>query len=533
MEPQVRTLVDISQSPAAMQSHADMVLEHARWATTVFQRYDRETTMAIVDAVADVAHANAGFYADWAVKETGFGVAKHKKLKNELTAHSLVDYYRDHDYINYRVNEENNIIEIPRPAGVVFALTPSTNPISTLNYKIIIALLTRNAIVISPHPAARECCIDAAKKLAAAAVQAGAPEGVIQIIEKPNIPLVETFMSSEKTNVILATGGTAMVRAAYSSSNPAIGVGPGNAPVFVDSSADINQAAKHIISSKSFDNSVLCTNESVLITLPEVEKQLTQALRASGAYICDEDDVEKIRRFLFHDRGFNIECIGRDATWIAAECGVRVPNNTKILVTPIKQIGVEEKLSREKLCPVLAMITAANQNQAIALAKAVLRMIGAGHSAAIHSKDEATAIKFASAVEVYRVVVNAPCSQGAAGYGTGLPPTFTIGTGYFGRSSIGENVGPQHLVHWTRMAYNTDELANFACYREMRPELDGPLPVAPSDGVPGSSQPQRAIRPVSSSGQNTSDKQQPVLDSTARDQIRQIIAEELRDILKK
>jgi len=530
MEPQVRTLVDISQTPAAMQGHADMVLEHARWATTVFQRYDRPTTMAIVDAVADIAYENAGFYADWAVKETGFGVAEHKKLKNELTTHSLVDYYRDQDYINYRIDEASNIIEIPRSAGVIFALTPSTNPISTLNYKIIIALLTRNAIVISPHPAARECCIDAAKKLSAAAVRAGAPEGVIQIIENPTIPLVETFMSSEKTNVILATGGTAMVRAAYSSSNPAIGVGPGNAPVFVDSSADITQAAKHIVSSKSFDNSILCTNESVLITLPEVEKQLVQALRASGAYICDQDDVEKVRRFLFHERGFNIECIGRDATWIARECGIRVPGNTKILVAPITQIGVEEKLSREKLCPVLAMNVAANQNQAIALARAVLRMTGAGHSAAIHSKDEATAIKFASAVEVYRVVVNAPCSQGAAGYGTGLPPTFTIGTGFYGRSSIGENIGPQHLVHWTRMAYSTDETADFARYREIRPGHDGPLPIAPSDGVPGSTRSQKLNSP---GPQSIPTRQDTALDIETRNQIRQIIAEELRDILKK
>jgi acyl-CoA reductase-like NAD-dependent aldehyde dehydrogenase len=527
MEPQIRTLVDISQTPAAMQGQADMMLERARWATTVFQRYDRSATQAIADAVAATAHENAAYYADWAVKETGFGVAAHKKLKNELTAHTLVDYYRDHDYINYRIDESNKIIEIPRPAGVIFALTPSTNPIATLNYKTIIALLTRNAIVISPHPAARECCIDAANKLAASAVAAGAPEGVIQIIEQPTIPLVETFMSSEKTNVILATGGTAMVRAAYSSSNPAIGVGPGNAPVFVDSSADITQAAKDIVSSKSFDNSVLCTNESVLITLPEVEKQLVQALRASHAYICDEEDVEKVRRFLFHERGFNIECIGRDATWIAKECGVRVPNNTKILVTPITHIGVEEKLSREKLCPVLAMHVAANQNQAIALAKAVLRMTGAGHSAAIHSKNEETAVRFASSVEVYRVVVNAPCSQGAAGYGTSLPPTFTIGTGFFGRSSVGENIGPQHLVHWTRMAYNVEEHADLGRYRELSPEFGGPLAVAPSDGVPGTTRPRSAVPP------STPSRHDAGLDKPTRDQIRQIIVEELRDILNK
>ncbi|GJL82613.1 MAG: aldehyde dehydrogenase [marine bacterium B5-7] len=527
MEPQIRNLVDISSTAAALQGHADILLERARWATTVFQRYDRQTTMNIVDAVAKTAHENAAYYAEWAVRETGFGVVEHKKLKNELTAYPLVDYYRDEDYVNFKIDEARKIVEIPRPAGVVFALTPSTNPIATVNYKIIIALMTRNAIVISPHPAARECCVDAANKLAAAAVAAGAPEGVIQIIDKPTIPLVETFMASEKTNVILATGGTAMVRAAYSSSNPAIGVGPGNAPVFVDSSADVVEAAKHIVNSKSFDNSILCTNESVLITLPEIEKQLIQALRAAHAYICDEDDVTRLRRLLFHERGFNIECIGRDATWIANECGIRVPGNTRILIAPITHIGVEEKLSREKLCPVLAMHVASNRNQAIALAKATLRMTGAGHSAAIHAQDEQVTIKFANSVEVYRVVVNAPCSQGAAGYETHLPPTFTIGTGYFGRSSVGENIGPHHLVHWTRMAYNTKESMNVDRYRELSQGFNGPLPTAPSDGVPGSASARRVVTATVHS-QNSNQ-----VDATTREQIRRIIAEELRDILKK
>ncbi len=527
MEPQIRTLVDISGTPAALQGQADIVLERARWATTVFQRYDRASTMAIVDAVARAAHENAARYAKWAVEETGFGVVEHKKRKNELTAQPLVDFYRDDDFVNYRIDERRGIVEIPRPAGVIFALTPSTNPVCTVNYKILIALMTRNAIVLSPHPAARECCVDAAKTLAAAATAAGAPEGVIQVIEHPTIPLVETFMASEKTNVILATGGTSMVRAAYSSSNPAIGVGPGNAPVFVDASADVTAAARLIVESKSFDNSILCTNESVLITLPQVEKQLVQALRAAHAYVCSDEDVEALRRFLFHERGFNIESIGRDATWIAAECGIRVPNNTKILVAPITQIGVEERLSREKLCPVLAMHVAANHDQALAMAKAVLRMTGAGHSAAIHTRDEASALRFARTVEAYRVVVNAPCSQGAAGYGTGLPPTFTIGTGYFGRSSVGENIGPGHLVHWTRLAYGDGESPDLDAYRALGSAFDGPLPPAPSDGVPGSPRPRQVA------GGTAAAVRRDDIDQAVRAQIRQIIAEELRDILKK
>jgi len=522
MEPQVRDLVDISSSHAALSGRADLLLEKARWAAQIFQRFDRDATMAIVDAVAETAHQNAGKYADWAVEETGFGVAAHKKIKNEMSAHPLVDYYRNDDFVNLRIDETSKILEMPRPAGVIMALTPSTNPIATINFKILISLMTRNAIVISPHPAACACSVDAARALAESAMAAGAPEGVIQIIEDPTIPLVEELMRSPKTSVILATGGTPMVRSAYSSSNPAIGVGPGNAPVMVDSSADIDKAARRIVESKSFDNSALCTNESVLIALADIDSRLRQSLKQSKVYICSDDDVERLRRYLFHDGGFNIECLGRDAGWIAQECGIRVPNGTLVLLAPINHIGVEEPLSREKLCPVLAYYVAKNRSQAIAQARAVLRYSGAGHSAAIHSGDEQVVMDFSSAMEVYRVVVNAPCSQGAAGFQTALAPTYTIGTGFFGHSSIGENIGPQHLVHWTRIAYNSDDSEAFGNYQNLEPDFSGPLAQAPADGVPGSSVSQRQhIGPVSGG------------DEITRTELRRMIAEELRAALRK
>ncbi|WP_299848449.1 aldehyde dehydrogenase family protein [uncultured Roseovarius sp.] len=525
MEPALfNSLIDISESPAARRGQADLMLERARWAATVFDRYDRDTTMRIVDAVAEAAHAHAAEFAEKVVAESGFGVAEHKKIKNELTAKPLVEFYRDQDYVNPRVDEARKIIEIPRPAGVVFALTPSTNPIATINYKVLLCLMTRNAIVMSPHPAVRETSIEAVTMLARAAEEAGAPAGIIQVLEKPSIPLVDTFMESEKTNVILATGGTPMVRAAYSSGNPAVGVGPGNAPVFVDASADIAKAAQRVVASKSFDNSVLCTNESVLITLSEVENQLKMALKSAGAYICSEEDTEVLRRFLFHPRGFNIEAIGRDAAWIAQECGIRVPANTKILVAPITLIGVEEPLSREKLCPVLSMHVAKTRAQALSQARAVLRLAGAGHSAAIHTRDEASVMEYASMVEVYRVVVNAPCSQGAAGFATNLAPTFTIGTGFFGRSSIGENVGPQHLVHWTRVAYNSEADEPFGNYHGIGRGFRGALPSAPADGVPG------VTRSAPSTPQPSAASS---MDNITKDELRRLIAAELRDLLRK
>ena len=527
MEPEIRTLIDISGTPAAMQGRADMMLERAHWASSVFRRYDRARTMAIVEAVAAAAHESAGRYAEWAVEETGFGVAAHKKIKNELTAKPLVDFYRDADYVNPRVDAHRRIVEIPEPAGVIFALAPSTNPIATLNFKVLLSLMTRNAVVFSPHPAARACCVDAAGQLMDAARTAGAPEAVIQILEAPSIPMVEAFMRSPRTSVILATGGTAMVRAAYSSSNPAIGVGPGNAPVYVDASADLKKAARRVLDSKSFDNSVLCTNESVLITLPDQERPLGHALRSSGGYICTSEETGRVRRFLFHARGFNVEAIGRDAVWIAQECGIRVPNGTRVLLTPVSQIGVEEPLSREKLCPVLALHVARNREQAMAQARAVLTLSGAGHSAAVHAEEERVVMRYASTVPAYRVVVNAPCSQGAAGFATNLAPSFTIGTGYFGKSSIGENIGPKHLVHWTRIAYSNDPEEIFGNFDGLTPSFEGPLPEAPSDGVPGSP------RPAPYGTQTAGATASGGVDGVAREELRRLIAEELHDLLKK
>ncbi|MEY2503484.1 MAG: hypothetical protein QOI07_3821 [Verrucomicrobiota bacterium] len=525
MDPQIADLVDISQSRTALHAQADMMLERGKWAAEIFQRYDRPSTHAIAEAVARAAHAKAGEYAEWAVRETGFGVAAHKKLKNELTSLPFLDYYREWDFVNPRFDPQSKIVEVPRPAGVIFALLPSTNPISTLNFKSLSALLTRNAIVLSPHPAARECCVDAARHLAKAAEAAGAPDGIIQVVERPVMPLIEEFMRSDKTDVILATGGTAMVRSAYSSSNPAIGVGPGNAPVYVDATADLREAADHIADSKSFDNSILCTNESVLITVEDVEKNLKRELQRAGCHICSAEEVAALRHCLFHERGFNVEMVGRDATWIAERAGFKVAAKTRVLIAPIGLIGVDEPLSKEKLCPVLALFVAQDRRRALGMARAVLRLSGAGHSAAIHCRDPQTILDFGACVEAYRVVVNAPCSQGAAGFATNLAPTFTIGTGFFGRSSVGENVGPQHLVHWTRIALHKEatELAENLSRSSLA--YPGPLPAAPSDGVPRTAvgaPPTATLRKVA---RGDAAKEE------LREEIRRIIADELRQAL--
>lgn len=503
--------------PDQAEAIARMKIERAGWAVRAFARFDRAAVMKVSRAVAEVAFSQAQHYAAWAVRETGMGVVEHKKLKNELSSHALIDFYENTDLVNPRVDEARRMVEIPKPAGIILALTPATNPISTLYYKTIIALLGRNAIVFSPHPLARDCCCDAAAKLEAAAVAAGAPAGLIQCIEQPSVPLVQALMASPKIQVILATGGGAMVRAAYSSGNPAIGVGPGNAPVYVDPSADLNTAARRIVDSKAFDNSVLCTNESVLITLEKSRQQLERALRAAGAHICSEAETSKLRDWLFPEGHLNTAAVGKSAEWIAQQAGFRVVGSIRTLVAPVSHLGIEEPLTKEKLCPVLTFASAASFEGATSMAQMVLRVTGSGHSAAFHGEDRQRAMLFANALPVYRVVVNAPCSQGAAGFATHLAPSFMIGTGYFGRSSVGENIGPQHLVHWTRLAWNSDASVPFGDFSEVRAPFDN------GDGVSAPS-----FKPSPPAATTAVDEGS----SIDRDVLRQLILQELRQLTR-
>jgi acetaldehyde dehydrogenase/alcohol dehydrogenase len=442
-------------SGTAATYRARQMLARAHWAAGAFACYDRASVLRIAEAVATAAHGQARRYAEWAVRETGFGVAEHKAIKNEACSLGVFERYRDHDYVSPRADAESKIVSLPRPAGVVLALTPSTNPVCSVFFKVILALLTRNAIVVSPHPMAKECCADAARLLAATATQAGAPDGVIQVVEDVTIPLIEALMADPVTSVIVATGGTAVVRAAHRSGNPALGVGPGNVPVLVDATADLAAAAQLITDSKAFDNSVLCTNESVLIAEEAVAGQLLREMRRRQAVLLDEAGRDKLRDFLFPAGRLNGEAIGKDAAWIAARAGLRVPPRTRVLLVPFDLVLPEEPFAREKLCPVLGVVTAESAARGIEAARAVIRIGGAGHSAAIHSRDPRVIMRFAERVPVLRVAVNAGNSTGSAGLDTNLALSMTLGTGFAGRSSIGENLQPRHLVNWARVAYNS------------------------------------------------------------------------------
>jgi acetaldehyde dehydrogenase/alcohol dehydrogenase len=510
---------------------ARQMLARAHWAASAFASYDRGTVLRIAEAVATAAHAESSRYAQWAVKETGFGVAEHKTIKNQACSLGVFERYRDEDFVSPRVDPVARIVSLPRPAGVILALTPSTNPVCSVFFKTILALLTRNAIVISPHPMARACCADAALVLAEAATRAGAPDGVISVVQDPTVRLVETLMADPLTDVIVATGGTAMVRAAYRSGNPALGVGPGNVPVLVDATADITAAARRIVASKAFDNSVLCTNESVLIVEEGVREQLLREMQRQHAAMLDEAGRDKLRAYLFPDGLLNGDAIGKDAAWIADQAGVRVPPRTKLLLAPVDLVVPEEPFCREKLSPVLGVVTVRGAWHGIEAARAVVRIGGAGHSAAIHSENPETIMRYAARVPVLRVSVNVVNSTGSAGLDTNLAPSMTLGTGFVGRSSIGENLEPRHLVNWTRAAYNSDASVAFGDFAGIAPwqAPAGPVPAYPvASNLPG----RDGAGPSETAGGGASETASGGIPDSVRAQLRALIIEELQQLVQ-
>ena len=522
-------------------AHAGHLLERARWAARAYADYDHAAVSAIVTAVADAGYAAAERFAEAAVSETEMGVAEHKVAKNRACSRGVLEHYRGEDLISPRIDTARKIVEIPRPAGVVLAITPTTNPVSTVYFKVMLSLMTRNAVVVAPHPRAKQCSADAARLLADAAVSAGAPDGIVQVVDEPSIPLVEALMADERTDVIVATGGTGVVRAAYSSGNPALGVGPGNVPVFVDASADVNAAARRIVDSKAFDNSVLCTNESVLIAVDAAAGPLLAQLKRCGSVLLDEAGRDRLRDFLFPDGRLNGEAIGKDASWIAARAGLRVPPRTKVLLAPFRLVLPEEPFAREKLSPVLGVVTTASADRGIEAARAVIRIGGAGHSAAIHSQDPRTVLRFAERVPVLRIAVNAGNSTGSAGLDTNLAPSMTLGTGFAGRSSIGENLEPKHLVNWARVAYHSAADVPFGDFTGLATghPPDGPVPPYPlasnQPGAPGlapAAAPGPAGGPGGSAGHGSRDTAAGALPDAVREQLRALIIEELSQLIK-
>jgi acyl-CoA reductase-like NAD-dependent aldehyde dehydrogenase len=503
-------LIDVHTADPPGAPRARTMLARARWAATAFAGYDAARTRRVVEAVADVAYQNAERFAVAAVEETGMGVPEHKRRKNEACSRGLVERYAVGDYVDARVDAGEKIVSVPRPAGVVLALTPSTNPVATVYFKVLLALMTRNAVVVSPHPMARRTCAEAVHLLARAAVAAGAPDGCLQVVEEPTIPLIEALMRDPGVDVIVATGGTAVVRAAYRSGNPALGVGPGNVPALVDASADVARAAACLAESKAFDHSILCTNESVAIAEAAVADAFARELGRQGAHVLDEEATGRVRAACYPEGRINTALAGKSAAALAEAAEVRVPKGTRVLVAPFAMVVPEEPLAHEKLFPLLGLVRVPDAMRGIDAARALLRIGGGGHSAVIHSRDPRTVLAYGAAVKVLRVAVNAPGSTGSAGLDTHLAPSMTIGTGFFGRSSLTENLQPQHLVQWTRLAYASDPAVAFDDFSGLEPWSARPEPVP-------------VARPDAGAGAGAGD--------LTREEVRRLILDELRELI--
>ena len=413
---------------------------------------------AITTAIAKAFAAASAELADLAVRETGFGNVEDKITKNQFASQAVLEAIKDMKTVGIlREHPERKLWEVGVPVGVIAAIVPSTNPTSTICYKAMIALKAGNSIVFSPHPKALECSLRAAKIVAQAAASAGAPAGSIGCLSLASMVGTQELMSAPEVCMILATGGPAMVRSAYSSGKPAIGVGAGNGPAYIHHSADVKHAIDCILRSKSFDNGTVCASEQSIIVEKDMENQVRQEAQNRGFYFMNMDEAGKLAKLLFRPNGtLNPEIVGKKATLLAEMAGFTVPCTTKILVAREQEAGPTRPYSMEKLCPVLAFFVMPDEDSVLQKAIEVLTHEGSGHTFAIHCTDEAVIRKFALQIPVSRFLVNTPAALGGIGQSTGLFPALTLGCGAVGGSSSSNNISPLDLINIRRVAWGLD-----------------------------------------------------------------------------
>ena len=440
-------------------------LERCRQAQSVFAEYTQEQVDKIFKAAAVAANKMRISLAKMAVEETGMGIVEDKVIKNHYAAEYIYNAYKDTRTCGViETDEAFGIQRIAEPIGVVAAVIPTTNPTSTAIFKTLICLKTRNAIVISPHPRAKKCTIAAARVVLEAAVEAGAPEGLISWIEQPSLELTNQLM--READLILATGGPGMVKAAYSSGKPALGVGPGNTPAVIDDSADILLAVSSVIHSKTFDNGMICASEQSVVVLDSVYDAVRAEFAARGCHLLTAEETEKLRGTILVNGALNAKIVGQSAHTIATMAGVDVPENTKILIGEVTSTALSEAFAHEKLSPVLAMYRATDFEDALRIADRLVRDGGFGHTASVYLDPVGAKQKldaFAHAMKACRILVNTPSSQGGIGdlYNFRLAPSLTLGCGSWGGNSVSENVGVKHLLNIKTVAIRRENMLWF------------------------------------------------------------------------
>jgi acetaldehyde dehydrogenase (acetylating) len=439
----------------------------------------------ICEAMARAGEENAERLAAMASEETGFGRPADKTIKNIFGSRAVYESVKGVKTVGViGEDRERRVMEVAVPMGVIAGLVPSTNPTSTVFFKSIISIKSANAIIFSPHPGARKCIAEAVRVMAAAAESAGCPAGAISSIGTLTMQATEALMRHERVSLILATGGSAMVHAAYSSGNPAIGVGPGNSPAYIERTADIPLAVKRIIDSKTFDNGTICASEQSVVTEECIRDRVIAEFKRQGGYFLDDAEKSAVCSVLMRSSGtMNPAIVGKSPQYIANLAHISVPDGTRVLLGFETEVGDKAPFSREKLCPVLAFYTERDWESACELCIRILNNEGAGHTLVIHSNDESVIREFALKKPVSRLLVNTPSALGGVGATTNLLPSLTLGCGAVGGSSSSDNIGPLNLINIRRLAYGVKEL------EDIRRETLGAAGAPANDGCRAAASP--------------------------------------------
>ena len=456
----------------------------AREAQRQFLHASQQQVDRVCAAMANAAYEAAERLGRMACEETGFGVPEHKTLKNVLSSKMLWDEIKDVPTVGViRRDEQRKVYDVAWPMGVVAALTPSTNPTATTMFKILISVKARNGIVVAPHPSAAKCCAETAALMAEAGERAGMPKGLVACMTKVTLPGTQELMKHKYVAVILATGGSDMVRAAHSVGKPAYGVGPGNVPVYVDRSADVARAAKYIVASKAFDHSVICATEQAVVADRPIAAQLEALMKAEGAYFVNAEQARALAKILFAGHLPDPKSVGKSPQQLAQMCGISVPPSARILVARLNAVGPSEPLSGEKLTTVLGWYEVDGWEQGCERSIELINYGGRGHSQVIHAQDENVILQFGLEKPVFRILVNTWGTLGATGYSTGVMPSMTLGSGGIGGAITGDNITVHHLYNIKRIAYeirtppeaaflpgSTDDLAQRHAYTADLPQ---------------------------------------------------------------
>jgi len=437
------------------QQEARDAVDAADRAFKTLATFDQERVDSICEAMAQAALADAARLGQIAYEETGFGKAEDKREKNRFAAEDVWNYFKSLKTVGV-ISDNGNVVEIASPRGVVAAIIPSTNPTSTAIFKIIIAIKSRNSVVLSPHPSAAKCIAETTRVMLEAGVTAGLPREAVQCLTKSTIEGTEALMKHKKTAVILATGGIGLVRAAYSSGKPAFGVGPGNVPVFVERSADIEKAVSDILTGTCFDNGTICASEQSVVVDAPVEAEVREQFSRQGAFFLSPADADKVAAVLLTpQRTLNAQIVGKSAQHIAELAGVSIPGGTRCLIADCAGVGRDFPWSIEKLSPTLAFFVVDGLEQGAARCDEILHFGGMGHTAGMHTQNREAAVRYGEQMPASRVVINSPTTHGAIGFSTDLPPSMTLGCGSWGGNVTSDNVSPVHLLDIKRVAFET------------------------------------------------------------------------------